>query len=150
MYNVFPITNLLSSISPTRTRERERFRKMCRGLIFNEEESRRSHGDGCRSLCTRPSVPVRCELCGDDASVFCEADSAFLCRKCDRWVHGANFLAWRHVRRVLCTSCQKLTRRCLVGDHDFPVVLPSVTTVGEATVESRSEQDNHEVPFVFL
>ncbi|EOA32562.1 hypothetical protein CARUB_v10015852mg [Capsella rubella] len=126
---------------------------MCRGLNFNEEESRRrSDGGGCRSLCTRPSVPVRCELCGGDAYVFCEADSAFLCRKCDRWVHGANFLAWRHVRRVLCTSCQKLTRRCLVGDQDFHVVLSSATTTVDVE-EDRSEEvssSNHEVPFVFL
>ncbi|XP_010510772.1 PREDICTED: B-box domain protein 31-like [Camelina sativa] len=124
---------------------------MCRGL--NEEESRRRSdggGGGCRNLCTTPSVPVRCELCSGDAYVFCEADSAFLCRKCDRWVHGANFLAWRHVRRVLCTSCQKLTRRCLVGDHDIHVVLTSATTTLE---DNRSEQvsSNHdEVPFVFL
>ncbi|KAL1197503.1 B-box domain protein 31 [Cardamine amara subsp. amara] len=122
---------------------------MCRGV--NEAESR-SDGGGCRSLCTRPSVPVRCELCGGDASVFCEADSAFLCRKCDRWVHGANFLAWRHVRRVLCTACQKLTRRCLVGD-DFHVVVTS-TAVGEATVENRTtrneQEDSSKVPFVFL
>ncbi|CAA7030251.1 unnamed protein product [Microthlaspi erraticum] len=120
---------------------------MCRGV--NEEESRSVDG-GCRSICMRPSVSVRCELCGGDASVFCEADSAFLCRKCDRWVHGANFLAWRHVRRVLCSSCQKLTRRCLVGE-DFHVVLPAVTTEENRTT-TRSEEDSsdHEVPFVFL
>ncbi|VVA98810.1 unnamed protein product [Arabis nemorensis] len=119
---------------------------MCRGV--NEEESRSSDGGGCRSLCTRPTVPVRCELCGGDASVFCEADSAFLCRKCDRWVHGANFLAWRHVRRVLCTSCQKLTRRCLVGE-DFHVFLPA-TAEENRTIENEQDSSNQKVPFVFL
>lgn len=124
---------------------------MCKGV--NKEEHRSVHGV-CRSICTRPSVPVRCELCGGDASVFCEADSAFLCRKCDRWVHGANFLAWRHVRRVLCTACYKLTRRCVVGDN-YHVILPAATaveTTGE-DITTRSEQDsrnNNEVPFVFL
>ncbi|KAL0899412.1 hypothetical protein Bca101_083373 [Brassica carinata] len=89
---------------------------MCKGV--NEEENRSVHR-GCWSLCTRPNVPVRYELCGGgDASVFCEADSAFLCRKCDRWVHGANFL---------------LTRRCLVGDN-YHVVLPSATA-RESTME---------------
>ncbi|CAN8268817.1 unnamed protein product [Cochlearia groenlandica] len=123
---------------------------MCRGV--NKEVSRTTVDRGCRSLCTGTNSPARCELCGGDATVFCEADSAFLCRKCDRWVHGANFLAWRHVRRVLCTACQKLTRRCHVGDH-FNVVLPA----REATVEDiriRSEEENnsniHAVPFVFL
>ncbi|KFK39505.1 hypothetical protein AALP_AA3G252500 [Arabis alpina] len=120
---------------------------MCRGI--NEEESRSNDGGGCRSLCTRPSVPVRCELCGCDASVFCEADSAFLCRKCDRWVHGANFLAWRHVRRVLCTACQKLTRRCVVGE-DFHVVLPAATVEENSTIENEEDSRNHKVPFVFL
>ncbi|CAN8258489.1 unnamed protein product [Cochlearia groenlandica] len=122
---------------------------MCKGL--NEEDSR-SGGDGvCRSLCTRPSVPVKCELCGGDATMFCEADSAFLCRKCDRWVHGANFLAWRHVRRVLCTACQKLTRQSIVGE-EFRFVLPAATTT-EKNITTRSDQEdnsNHKVPFVFL
>ncbi|KAL0816034.1 hypothetical protein Bca101_072478 [Brassica carinata] len=117
---------------------------MCKGV--NEEENRSVHG-GCRSLCTRQNVPVRCELRGGDASVFCEADSAFLCRKCDRWVHGANFLAWRHVRRVLCTACYKLTRRCLVGDN-YHFVLPSATagesTVGDITTLNEQDSSNNE------
>ena len=57
------------------------------------------------------------------------------------------------MRRVLCTACQKLTRKCLVGDN-YHVVLPSATA-GEAAVEDitiRSEQDSNddEVPYVFL
>ncbi|GLT96566.1 hypothetical protein SLE2022_141780 [Rubroshorea leprosula] len=31
-----------------------------------------------------PSL-VRCELCNSRASLYCPADDAFLCRKCDRW-----------------------------------------------------------------
>ncbi|KAM0931718.1 hypothetical protein ACQ4PT_000140 [Festuca glaucescens] len=42
-----------------------------------------------------------CELCGGVAAVHCEADSAFLCAACDAKVHGANFLASRHLRRRL-------------------------------------------------
>jgi hypothetical protein len=42
-----------------------------------------------------------CELCGGVAAVHCEADSAFLCASCDAKVHGANFLASRHLRRRL-------------------------------------------------
>jgi hypothetical protein len=44
---------------------------------------------------------TRCELCGSAAAVHCAADSAFLCPRCDAKVHGANFLASRHVRRRL-------------------------------------------------
>lgn len=42
-----------------------------------------------------------CELCGGVAAVHCAADSAFLCAPCDAKVHGANFLASRHLRRRL-------------------------------------------------
>ncbi|KAJ0232760.1 B-box domain protein 30 [Hirschfeldia incana] len=89
---------------------------MCRG--FEEQERRRDDG-GCRRI----RAPVSCNLCGENAAVYCEADTAFLCRKCDRLVHSANFLARRHLRRVICTTCRRLTRRCLVGDN-FSVVLP--------------------------
>ncbi|CAL5059991.1 unnamed protein product [Urochloa decumbens] len=44
---------------------------------------------------------TRCELCGGAAAVHCAADSAFLCLRCDASVHGANFLASRHLRRRL-------------------------------------------------
>ncbi|CAN6237298.1 unnamed protein product [Urochloa humidicola] len=44
---------------------------------------------------------TRCELCGGAAAVHCAADSAFLCLRCDARVHGANFLASRHLRRRL-------------------------------------------------
>ncbi|XP_057954465.1 B-box domain protein 30-like [Malania oleifera] len=58
---------------------------------------------------------VGCELCRSQASLYCEADDAFLCRKCDKSVHGANFLALRHVRCFLCTTCQNLTHHYLIG-----------------------------------
>ncbi|CAL9225465.1 unnamed protein product [Arabidopsis halleri] len=117
---------------------------MCKGV--EKKEERRSDDGGCQRLCTEgPRAPVRCELCGENATVYCEADAASLCRKCDRWVHSANFLARRHLRRVICTTCQKLTRQCLVGDN-FNVVLPEIRTM------ARVEEDgsDHKVPFVFL
>ncbi|KAK1568228.1 hypothetical protein Q3G72_021958 [Acer saccharum] len=68
---------------------------------------------------------VSCELCGSRASLYCQADDAFLCRKCDKWVHEANFLARRHVRCFLCNSCQNLTHRYLVG-VSVEVKLPTI------------------------
>ena len=91
---------------------------MCKGTL---EEKKR--GGFCKrfppkqvaSLCETRSRSISCELCGFQASLYCQADDAYLCRKCDNLVHKANFLALRHVRCFLCNTCQNLTRRCLNG-----------------------------------
>ncbi|KAK3219116.1 hypothetical protein Dsin_013086 [Dipteronia sinensis] len=49
-----------------------------------------------------------CELCGLQASIYCDSDSAFLCRSCDAAVHQANFLVARHLRNSLCSKCNSL------------------------------------------
>ncbi|KAI5071620.1 hypothetical protein GOP47_0013871 [Adiantum capillus-veneris] len=46
-----------------------------------------------------------CELCQQQASVFCPWDEARLCDLCDANVHGANFLVARHSRHLLCPCC---------------------------------------------
>ncbi|GMI89876.1 B-box domain protein 32, EMF1-Interacting Protein 6 [Hibiscus trionum] len=51
-----------------------------------------------------------CELCKDEASVYCSADSAFLCWNCDHKVHRANFLVARHLRRILCSKCKSFSQ----------------------------------------
>uniref|UniRef100_A0A7N0ZUM7 B box-type domain-containing protein n=1 Tax=Kalanchoe fedtschenkoi TaxID=63787 RepID=A0A7N0ZUM7_KALFE len=100
---------------------------MCRG----EEEVKRvidsgsSGGRSADDVGHHPSRDlVRCELCNSRASLYCQADDAYLCRKCDKSVHGANFLARRHIRCMLCNTCQNLTRRYLVGAHR-EMLLPS-------------------------
>jgi hypothetical protein len=65
-----------------------------------------------------------CELCGLQASLYCQADDAYLCRKCDKKVHEANFLALRHIRCFLCNTCQNLTRRYLIG-ASVEMILPA-------------------------
>lgn len=50
-----------------------------------------------------------CELCKGAARVYCESDQASLCWSCDAKVHSANFLVARHVRSLLCHSCQSPT-----------------------------------------
>ncbi|PQM40517.1 hypothetical protein Pyn_23970 [Prunus yedoensis var. nudiflora] len=79
---------------------------MCRGV----EES-----GFCQPPVSSPTGYACCELCSKRASLYCLADDAYLCRKCDQWVHGANFLALRHVRCLLCNTCQNLTQRYVVG-----------------------------------
>lgn len=52
-----------------------------------------------------------CELCNDQAALFCPSDSAFLCFHCDAKVHQANFLVARHLRLTLCSHCNSLTKK---------------------------------------
>ncbi|CAL0324275.1 unnamed protein product [Lupinus luteus] len=85
---------------------------MCKGA----EEKK--HGASCRTRGFRC-----CELCGLDASLYCQADDAYLCRKCDKRVHEANFVALRHIRCFLCNTCQNLTTRYLIG-ASLEVLLP--------------------------
>ncbi|KAG6741421.1 hypothetical protein POTOM_054659 [Populus tomentosa] len=87
---------------------------MCRGY-----QERSDQASSCNKEAVSPNATSRslvcCELCGSRATLYCQADHAFLCQKCDGWVHGANFLARRHVRNMLCNTCQNLTQRCLIG-----------------------------------
>lgn len=50
-----------------------------------------------------------CELCKCMARIYCESDQASLCWTCDANVHSANFLVSRHLRSLLCHSCQSPT-----------------------------------------
>ncbi|XP_031254505.1 B-box domain protein 30-like [Pistacia vera] len=98
---------------------------MCRGtqqatgFSFKDEVSVNVNNTTSRLIC--------CELCGKRASLYCQADDAFLCRKCDKWVHEANFLALRHIRCFLCNTCQNLTQRYLIG-ASLEVLLPTMMT----------------------
>ncbi|KAM3301647.1 B-box domain protein 30-like [Capsicum chacoense] len=107
-------------------------RKMCRGSKEGEEESPPISQES-----TIVST-ISCELCKSEASVYCQADNAFLCRKCDKWVHAANFLARRHIRCLLCGVCRRLTRRFLIGassEVDF------LASVGLVQRRSRRNED---------
>ncbi|KAI4377669.1 hypothetical protein MLD38_015258 [Melastoma candidum] len=49
-----------------------------------------------------------CDNCGSAAAaVFCKADSAFLCLRCDSAIHGANKLSSRHQRTWMCEVCER-------------------------------------------
>ncbi|MCD7469178.1 hypothetical protein HAX54_008028 [Datura stramonium] len=87
---------------------------MCRGRRENEEKTEQAN------IATVSS----CELCKSEAFVYCQADDAFLCRKCDKLVHGANFLAQRHIRCILCGFCRRLTQKYLIGVSSEVILLP--------------------------
>ncbi|KAJ8560154.1 hypothetical protein K7X08_004212 [Anisodus acutangulus] len=62
-----------------------------------------------------------CELCNDEATLFCPSDSAFLCFSCDAKVHQANFLVARHLRLAICSHGNILTK-----DHYSPCSRPAL------------------------
>ncbi|KAJ6371915.1 hypothetical protein OIU77_002268 [Salix suchowensis] len=119
---------------------------MCRGI-----QERKNQGGSCNkndAVSRNPtSRLVCCELCGSRATLYCEADHAFLCRKCDRWVHGANFLALRHVRNILCNTCQNLTQRCLVGASTEVMISTVLSWRGRRDCDS---DPGKKTPFSFL
>ncbi|CAN4097078.1 unnamed protein product [Withania somnifera] len=93
-----------------------------------------------------------CELCKSEASLYCQADDAFLCGKCDKLVHGANFLAQRHLRCILCGFCKRLTQRYLIGVSSEVILLP---TVVRWNLDDNSDEENScsttvKEPFLFL
>ncbi|CAN4103441.1 unnamed protein product [Withania somnifera] len=111
---------------------------MCRGRREGEENTT------LIPFCIGPSKEgestitptISCALCNSQASVYCQADDAFLCRKCDKWVHGANFLAQRHIRCLLCGVCRRLTQRFLTG------ISPEVIFPAVSRLEQRSRTRN--------
>ncbi|XP_071711274.1 zinc finger protein CONSTANS-LIKE 2-like [Rutidosis leptorrhynchoides] len=49
-----------------------------------------------------------CETCRSSPStIYCEADSAFLCNRCDTTIHVANQLSSRHKRVWVCEACEE-------------------------------------------
>ena len=85
-----------------------------------------------------------CELCKLAARTYCESDQASLCWDCDAKVHGANFLVARHVRCLLCLTCQSLTPWRAAGaklGHTVSVCERCVN--GGEREESEAENDDH-------
>jgi hypothetical protein len=62
-----------------------------------------------------------CELCNEEASLYCASDAAFLCFHCDARVHQANFLVARHVRQPLCSKCKAFSAERISGAVIHPL-----------------------------
>ncbi|CAI9087665.1 OLC1v1021795C1 [Oldenlandia corymbosa var. corymbosa] len=96
----------------------------------------------------------KCELCNSAARMYCESDQASLCWDCDSRVHGANFLVAKHLRTLLCNSCQSPTPWTASGPKLGPTVsicqsCAAHGTVNRAVDHGRRHQDdddhgNHE------
>ncbi|XP_076930012.1 zinc finger protein CONSTANS-LIKE 3-like [Bidens hawaiensis] len=109
-----------------------------------------------------------CDSCKTaSASLFCRADSAFLCIPCDGKVHAANKLASRHPRVWMCEVCEQApasitckadaANLCVTCDRDihsanplarrherFPVVPFYDPATEVAKINSGGGGENHE------
>ncbi|KAK2978272.1 hypothetical protein RJ640_017123 [Escallonia rubra] len=77
-------------------------------------------------------MKIQCDVCEkEEASIFCTADEAALCKRCDQRVHHANKLASKHLRfsllhpsskdSPLCDICQE--RRALLFCQEDRAIL---------------------------
>ncbi|KAM0070503.1 putative transcription factor interactor and regulator Znf-B family [Helianthus debilis subsp. tardiflorus] len=75
-------------------------------------------------------TPTLCDSCKTtSASLFCKADSSYLCIPCDGKLHAANKLATRHPRMWMCEVCEQAPASitckadaaalCVTCDHDI-------------------------------
>ncbi|XP_008799882.3 zinc finger protein CONSTANS-LIKE 13 isoform X1 [Phoenix dactylifera] len=59
-----------------------------------------------------------CDFCGEaKALVYCRADAARLCLRCDRQVHAANSVCSRHPRSLLCDTCRAAAASIFCPSH---------------------------------
>lgn len=77
-----------------------------------------------------------CELCPEGtaevATVYCPADSCFLCTTCDEEVHSANRLARRHVRRPVVAD--DICDGSSINDDSEVALVPDVSKLEEDNV----------------
>ncbi|KAK2987273.1 hypothetical protein RJ640_017576 [Escallonia rubra] len=84
----------------------------------------------------------RCELCNSIARMYCESDQASLCWDCDARIHSANFLVAKHLRTLLCHSCQSMTPWTGSGPKLGPTVSVCDSCVdGRVSTNDRDAED---------
>ncbi|KAK6255836.1 B-box-type zinc finger - like 10 [Theobroma cacao] len=71
--------------------------------MLKEETSDASGGGGSGNNWARVCDTCRSAAC----TVYCQADSAYLCAGCDARVHAANRVASRHERVWVCEACER-------------------------------------------
>lgn len=80
-----------------------------------------------------------CELCSEEASLYCASDAAFLCLDCDAKVHQANFLVARHLRQPLCSKCNQVSAVLPLPLRPIcSSCLPEKSSVDDHTLSSSS------------
>ncbi|CAH2072659.1 unnamed protein product [Thlaspi arvense] len=85
-----------------------------------------------------------CDTCRSTAcTVYCHADSAYLCTRCDAQVHSANNVASRHKRVPVCESCGRAPAAFLCEADDASLCTACDSDVHSANPLARR---HHRVP----
>lgn len=80
----------------------------------------------------------KCEMCPNVASLYCDADSCYLCVTCDQKVHCVNRFAQRHIRRPVDAS--EGSEHMSAGDESEPGLVPDVEESGQMEHANRLER----------
>ncbi|KAG7609333.1 B-box-type zinc finger [Arabidopsis suecica] len=82
-----------------------------------------------------------CDTCRSNAcTVYCHADSAYLCMSCDAQVHSANRVASRHKRVRVCESCERAPAAFLCEADDASLCTACDSEVHSANPLARRHQ----------
>ncbi|XP_010492434.1 PREDICTED: zinc finger protein CONSTANS-like [Camelina sativa] len=87
-----------------------------------------------------------CDTCRSNVcTVYCHADSAYLCMSCDAQVHSANRVASRHKRVPVCESCERAPAAFLCEADDASLCTACDSEVHSANPLARR---HHRVPIL--
>ncbi|BFG17998.1 hypothetical protein CerSpe_042720 [Prunus speciosa] len=89
-----------------------------------------------------------CDSCKSaTATLFCRADSAFLCVNCDAKIHAANKLASRHARVWLCEVCEQAPAHVTCKADDAALCVTCDRDIHSANPLSRRHERVPVTPF---
>ncbi|KFK25822.1 coa [Arabis alpina] len=96
----------------------------------------------CNDICSGGNNRARaCDTCQSTAcTVYCHADSAYLCTSCDAQVHSANRVASRHKRVRVCESCERAPAAFLCEADDASLCIACDSEVHSANPLARRHQ----------
>lgn len=88
-----------------------------------------------------------CDTCRSTiCTVYCHADSAYLCTSCDAQVHSANRVASRHKRVRVCESCERAPAAFMCEADDVSLCTACDSEVHSANPLARRHQRVPVVP----
>ncbi|KAJ4882731.1 Zinc finger protein CONSTANS [Raphanus sativus] len=88
-----------------------------------------------------------CDTCRSTiCTVYCHADSAYLCTSCDAQVHSANRVASRHKRVPVCESCERAPAAFMCEADDVSLCTACDSEVHSANPLARRHQRVPVVP----
>ncbi|KAL8251149.1 hypothetical protein R6Q59_034842 [Mikania micrantha] len=98
------------------------------------------------TLCLKNSTAWArlCDTCrSSPGTIFCEADLAYLCTRCDSHIHAANKLSSRHKRVRVCDACEQAPAAFICKAD-----AASLCTTCDAVIHSANplSQRHHRVP----